>query len=100
MTGRLHLNEQDISLAQDKSTPADVLAILACHPIASVRIAVGANPACPEHAHYLLAIDPEKDVRCSLAQNNKIERGILQAMCEDDDDHEVRDYARRTIEQL
>jgi uncharacterized protein (DUF2336 family) len=57
-----------VRLGSNASTPAHVLAGLACDPAVTVRAAVAMNPACPPHLDQAISQDADDRVRTLLAR--------------------------------
>lgn len=99
LTLRDKLDEMDSSarlqLATNRSTPGDILCILATDPSEQVRLAVAKNPATPHHVVARLAKDESQTVRLGLAADSHCPVELLQVLA-DDADERVRETARET----
>jgi len=82
------------ALARRQDVPAEVLYFLAGDELASVRLAVAANPKGPSKGNLLLADDPDEAVRRSLATKiGQSDAGMSQSA-------RVTDVARKVLEKL
>ena len=71
-------------IAGNKNCPKEVLAHLANHESAEVRIAVGENFSTPEYVLAELAVDEDVDVRFNLADNCNLPKKILEILIKDE----------------
>jgi uncharacterized protein (DUF2336 family) len=82
------------ALARRQDVPAEVLYFLAGDELASVRLAVAANPKGPSKGNLLLADDPDEAVRRSLATKvGQSDAGMSKSAL-------VTDAARKVLEKL
>ncbi|MGE0266322.1 MAG: response regulator [Candidatus Obscuribacterales bacterium] len=85
-----------VTIAENRSTPVDVLSRLVNHASSEVRIGVADNPECTVEILQILKGDLSVDVRYSLADNHNIPLRILHDLAEDDNPY-VADRALRTL---
>ena len=80
------VNDVDILtyIAGNRSSPANVLALLAFHESVDVRIAVGENFSTPTEVLRHLACDESDDVRFNLADNHNVPVEILKILANDE----------------
>ena len=70
-------------VAQNKTVPVEVLAVLACDPDSRVRSRVAMKNKLTDDLFALLAKDQDDSVRASLAHNKKTPSEILVGLVED-----------------
>ncbi|MDR3617083.1 MAG: HEAT repeat domain-containing protein [Candidatus Obscuribacterales bacterium] len=85
-----------IRVAENPSTPLDLLWHLAHDESPDVRIAVGCNPSCDECIINLLRSDDDITVRHGLAQSIETPRMLLETLAEDDNGW-VREEALKSL---
>ena len=88
-----------LRVAENQSTPAELLEKLSQDPDPDVRLAVGANPRAPVDITYALAFDADPTVRYGLAEDASLPPGVLRILCRDQNPY-VACRAMRTIEAL
>lgn len=86
-------------LAEDSSTPAEALRLLAIDTDNEVRCAVADHKNTPIDALWLLKNDTDADVRYALAENHNVMLELLETLTEDDNPY-VASRAARTIRRL
>jgi len=86
-------------IAEDPTTHADILAVLACWDNPQVRSAVIDNALCPFDLLTTLSQDESTDVRYRAAECPHVPIEILKLLCEDENCY-VSFRAKRTIDRI
>lgn len=86
-------------VAENASTPSDVLAVLAEDHSADVRIAAATNRSTPLQAVQKVATDPDISIRHLIAQSINSPESVLNALREDENPW-VRMEAEKTLQIL
>ncbi len=86
-------------LAENRHTPASVLARLAADENPEVRLAVVSNPSTPFPSLFILSKDPSCDVRYGIAEDAGAPAWILNSLVFDENPY-VADRAETTIARL
>lgn len=81
-------------VAQNKTVPLEILAILARDEDDRVRSMVASKRKLSLELFKFLAVDPDEGVRASLARNARVPQSVLQKLMEDQSSF-VRAAARR-----
>ncbi len=84
-------------VAQNKTVPESILALLHNDPSADVRCTVARKRKLPRHLQAALATDPDASVRHALAHNAKLDLGILMQLSEDAEEF-VREAAIKRLQ--
>ena len=85
--------------AENSSTPADILALLAESCDVKVRMAIADNRNAALETTMLLAQDEDADLRYQLAENHNIDESVLVFLA-DDSNPFVAHRARKTLNRL
>ena len=83
------------ALAENRSTPSEVLDRLAADPDASVRMAAGTNMSLPESARLRLLKDRDRQVRTTLMIQGQFSDAVVLSW---DNDHESRHCLSRRLQ--
>lgn len=92
-------DREKLALAQDTTTPGEILSLLAACHCDTIRLAVARNPHTPHHVVAMLAKDKSAAVRAGLASDSMTPFEILNELAEDDND-QVRQLAKITRRKL
>lgn len=83
-------------VAHNKTVPAEILTVLACHESAHVRSFVAAKRSLPKELMLQLARDQDDAVRMSLVRNKRVSESALHVLA-DDRWQEVANHAKRCL---